>query len=254
MAAVAAAVLWTSPVVAAQPQTPPAPAIPYLSELQRAAAPAAAWIAERAPQVRRPAVVIDVDETALSNWAVVDGRPAAIPPTLELFTTAREHGVDVFFITGRPESMRSTTERDLRAAGYRGYTRLIMKPDDLQYDSYADFKAPQRERLVRQGFTLIANVGDQRSDLTGGFAEREFLLPNPLYRVPCARSGAARPLINGRSRYVAIPGGAAHTAGTEFTQCAAVPTTPYSGPSPPASDWKPLTTIETSGLPRTSIS
>ncbi len=51
-----------------------------------------------------------------------------------------------------------------------------------------------------------------------------------------------------------MPGSAAQVAGTEFTQCAAVPTMPYSGPSPPTSEWKPLTTIVMSGLPRTSIS
>ena len=51
-----------------------------------------------------------------------------------------------------------------------------------------------------------------------------------------------------------MPGSAAHTAGTEFTQCAAVATMPYSGPSPPTADWNPLTEIVMSGLPRTSIS
>ena len=66
--------------------------------------------------------------------------------------------------------------------------------------------------------------------------------------------GAAFPLINGRSSMVRMPGSAAHTAGTVFTQCAAVPTMPYSGPSPTTSEWKPFTVIVTSGLPRTSIS
>jgi hypothetical protein len=32
--------------------------------------------------------------------------------------------------------------------------------------------------------TIVANMGDQPSDLEGGFAERTFLLPNPFYRIP----------------------------------------------------------------------
>jgi hypothetical protein len=28
-------------------------------------------------------------------------------------------------------------------------------------------------------YTIIANIGDQPSDLAGGFAERVFLLPDP---------------------------------------------------------------------------
>ncbi|HEX7427555.1 MAG TPA: hypothetical protein VF328_11535 [Mycobacterium sp.] len=30
----------------------------------------------------------------------------------------------------------------------------------------------------------MANVGDQPSDLDGGFAEQTYLLPNPFYRIP----------------------------------------------------------------------
>jgi acid phosphatase len=31
---------------------------------------------------------------------------------------------------------------------------------------------------------VIANVGDQPSDLDRGFAQRTFMLPNPFFRVP----------------------------------------------------------------------
>ena len=34
------------------------------------------------------------------------------------------------------------------------------------------------------GYSIIANVGDQPSDLLGGHSERDFLLPDPFYRVP----------------------------------------------------------------------
>jgi acid phosphatase len=41
-----------------------------------------------------------------------------------------------------------------------------------------------RAAIEDEGYTIVANVGDQPSDLEGGHAERAFLLPNPFYRVP----------------------------------------------------------------------
>jgi hypothetical protein len=37
--------------------------------------------------------------------------------------------------------------------------------------------------LPRAAAYDIANVGDQPSDLAGGYAERTFLVPNPFYRI-----------------------------------------------------------------------
>jgi hypothetical protein len=34
------------------------------------------------------------------------------------------------------------------------------------------------------GYTIIANMGDQFSDLEGGFSERTYKLPNPFYYIP----------------------------------------------------------------------
>ena len=76
---------------------------------------------------RKPALVLDIDETALSNYAflgdfknilaslaqgAIGGTLPAIAPTLSLYDVARAKGVAVFFITGRPtvfESPRSRT-------------------------------------------------------------------------------------------------------------------------------------------------
>ncbi len=184
----------------------------YLTDLQMAAAPAVAWINEETPRVDRPAVVFDIDETALSNWEaikandfgrVIDGPCDRLPngpcgwrawdlraqstvlqPTMDIFNTARNRGAAIFFITGRDETQRSATERNLRAVGYTGYTQLIMEPPGAQYVSAADFKAPQRAQIEQRGYTIIANIGDQPSDLDGGFSEQTYLLPDPFYRIP----------------------------------------------------------------------
>src|SRR6186997_97152 len=133
-----------APTAIAEPPAPPAPPAPiipppvqpanigdlkftatdyynsgaYLTDLQIAAAPAIAWINEEAPRVARPAVVFDIDETALSNWEALNAndfgqvpegpcntlpqgpcgliawgqraQSTVIQPTMDIFTTARD--------------------------------------------------------------------------------------------------------------------------------------------------------------------
>jgi predicted secreted acid phosphatase len=235
VALVVGALVGFAPTAGAEPPAPPAPIIPppvqpanigdlkfaaidyynsgaSLTDLQIAAAPAIGWITDETPRVDRPAVVFDIDETALSNWEglkandfgrIFNGTCDTLPqgpcgliawdqraqstviqPTMDVFTTAEERGAAIFFITGRDETQRAATERNLQAVGYTGYTRLIMEPIGAHYVSAADFKAPQRQQIEQQGYTIIANIGDQPSDLDGGFSEQTYLLPNPFYRIP----------------------------------------------------------------------
>jgi len=184
----------------------------YDRDLSLVADAARRWISHSSREVRRPAVVFDIDETSLSNWEIIKlddfgrpiggpcepsqdapcgwgawdqlGRDPAIEPALNVFRQARADGCAVFFITGRPESQRSATERNLLEAGFRGYVKLYMVPDGSHFKSAADFKAPIRAELEKSGYTIVANIGDQPSDLEGGHAEKRFLFPDPFYRVP----------------------------------------------------------------------
>ena len=52
------------------------------------------------------------------------------------------------------------------------------------FASAADFKAPERRKIAEQGYSILLSMGDQASDLEGGFAERTFKLPNPVYYLP----------------------------------------------------------------------
>ena len=184
----------------------------YQRGLELVANQAASWIKTHAPGAHQPALVLDIDETALSNWEIIVrddfGRPIAGPadlasagpwgwaawdqlardpaivPTQEVFRVARAANVTVFFITGRPESQRAATERNLRAVGFGDYAKLFMVPNGAHFASAVDFKTPVRIQIERLGYTIIANMGDQPSDLIGGHAEKKFLLPDPFYRVP----------------------------------------------------------------------
>ena len=184
----------------------------YYRDLATIASAAGRWLASAAGTVPRPALVLDIDETALSNWDILRrddfGRPTngscspvldspcgwtewyelgldpAIGPTLEVFRQARALKITVFFITGRTESKRAATEHNLATAGYSEYEQLYMVPNGAHFSSAADFKAPIRAKIEQAGYTIVANVGDQPSDLEGGHANKQFLLPDPFYRIP----------------------------------------------------------------------
>jgi hypothetical protein len=145
----------------------------------------------------KPAIVLDIDETSLSNYAglnaanfsqaglvpgAVGGTDPVIAPTLDLYRLARERGAEAFFITGRPDAIRGPTESNLAAAGYdQGHT-LITKPSGT---TTIEYKSGERARIEEElGFTILVNVGDQDSDLAGGHARRAFKLPNPMYFIP----------------------------------------------------------------------
>jgi acid phosphatase len=175
---------------------------------------AEAWIERRAPHVTRPALVLDIDETSLSNWSVMYhndfayfrsgdcdlnalracGQAAwekseaapAIAPTLALFNAAKAHGIAVFFVTGRRENAEESaaTEDNLRKAGYDGWAGIFMRPPESHEASIAIYKSTARAKIEAQGYHIIANVGDQQSDLALGHAERTFKLPNPFYYLP----------------------------------------------------------------------
>jgi hypothetical protein len=94
--------------------------------------------------------------------------------------------VAVFFITGRREGEddRNWTIRNLQNAGYEGWAGLSLRPKDDHDPSVIPYKSGERAKIAAQGYTIIANVGDQHSDLAGGHAERAWRLPNPFYFIP----------------------------------------------------------------------
>jgi hypothetical protein len=146
----------------------------------------------------KPALVLDIDETSLSNYqnlassnftnavaalavGVINGGDPPIRPTLHLFKAARNNRIAVFFITGRPDNIpggRSRTQSNLKDAGYSGWAGLSLNPGGL---ATVPYKSGERAEIEQRGYRIIANVGDQESDLQGGHADRGFKLPNPFY-------------------------------------------------------------------------
>ena len=180
----------------------------YIPDIRAVTDQAAAYVVKRAAQGGgKLAMVLDIDETSLSDWKEITGlmdfgynegvfnawaqeeQSEPIVPTVDLFRKARAAGVSVFFVSGRPEKLRHATEENLRKAGYDGWTGLDMKSPGYKAPAgvpskTAAFKTMCRCAIEAKGYVIIANVGDQESDLAGGHAERTFKIPNPFYRIP----------------------------------------------------------------------
>lgn len=153
------------------------------------------------PSAKPLAIVLDIDETSLSNYqdmltldfggtladitrAENKGKDPAIKPTLELYQFAKAHNVAVFFITGRTEDARAATIKNLQAAGYTNWNGLILKSPNYHKKSASVYKTEARKALAAQGYDIVLNIGDQNSDLVGGYADKTLKLPNPYYFIP----------------------------------------------------------------------
>jgi hypothetical protein len=160
------------------------------------------------------AIVMDIDETTLSNWCEMKRedfgyigelyRPwevgtqsaTAIPGALRLFNEAHAAGVEVFFITGRPgvsragtagvsEDETAATARNLRAAGFDGWMGLALRNGAEIGMPTIQYKSEERARIAAKGYRIALSVGDQWSDLLGKpQADVSVKLPNPFYFLP----------------------------------------------------------------------
>ena len=145
---------------------------------------------------RRPAVVLDIDETSLSNYPCLDavdfdlsgvatcvtqGRSADIPAARRFVAAAQKRHVTVFFITAAPEGLEASRRANLRKVGYHGRFTVIGRPASDTASSVVPYKSGERRKIERRGYRILVNVGDQRSDLRGGHARARFKLPNRIY-------------------------------------------------------------------------
>ncbi|CAL9530205.1 HAD family acid phosphatase [Streptomyces levis] len=141
-------------------------ALPYLK--QRIAAPKPG---------EKQAVVLDIDNTALETDFGFSYPQPANKPVLEAARYAQERGVAVFFVTARPGIIYSFTEYNLKQTGYRVSGLYVRNFIDL-FKNVADYKTAQRVDIEKKGYTIIANIGNSATDLSGGHAERTFKLPD----------------------------------------------------------------------------
>jgi hypothetical protein len=170
------------------------------------------------PNQGHKAVLFDIDDTTLNtynfeiatnfafnatvNAAYVNSAAfPAVPGMPQLVNYAVSKNYTILFLTGRPESQRAGTVINLANAGYPSVpaNHLILKDysptgTDAPWLSGAacaptcttiQYKSLARKHFEKDlGYNIVANFGDQFSDLTGGFADKTFKVPNPMYFLP----------------------------------------------------------------------
>jgi predicted secreted acid phosphatase len=156
-----------------------------------------------------------------SNWAYNSATNAAyvtgelfppVPGMLQTVTDAAKEGYAIFYLTGRPATQEAATLGNLTSdgigvdAGYPAPTTLndgedglFTKPAVADYPAYltaacsgdpsgscttSHYKTATRAHIESLGYDIVANFGDQYSDLIGGYADTTFKLPNPNYFLP----------------------------------------------------------------------
>ncbi|MEJ3744576.1 HAD family acid phosphatase [Actinomycetes bacterium KLBMP 9797] len=150
----------------------------WLADVTAVAGNAERYLDARLPAAGvRAAIVLDIDNTALVEEYSSD--PVFYPataPILEIAQQAKADGAAVFFVTARPEIIYLWTQHNLGEVGYPIdglYTRAT-----FDFSSNETMKTNARIAIERRGYTIVANIGNNTSDLNGGHAERTFKLPD----------------------------------------------------------------------------
>lgn len=197
------------------------PDSPYAKDLARLDADAKSYIDKAARKARhkgeKPAVVFDVDDTLLlsldyekrynytynsSTWNDYVNRAdrPAVFGSPELVRYAASKGVEVFYNSGLSEAQRAGAVENLKKVGAdvnldAGHMFLKDKANPPAYlkdcatpgtwnCTTVQYKSGTRQHIEDDlGYEIIANFGDQYSDLDGGHADRTYKLPNPTYFV-----------------------------------------------------------------------
>ncbi|MEU6380510.1 HAD family acid phosphatase [Streptomyces sp. NPDC046909] len=165
----------------------------------------------------KPAVVFDIDDTLLlsldyekktnytynsTTWAeyVNKADRPAVFGTPELVQYAESKGVEVFYNSGLSEAQRSAAVANLKKVGadVNLDTDHVFLKDKANPPSYlsacatpgtwtcttVQYKSGTRKHIEEDlGYSIVANFGDQYSDLEGGYADETYKLPNPTYFV-----------------------------------------------------------------------
>ncbi len=171
---------------------------------------------------KKLAVVFDIDDTLLSNYTKFDsynfatgsaaftwlvGPSAAvlpkIPQIVKIMKWAQKKRIKVEMITGRHNNSQTPgqeagapTMANLAAVGIKKPFTVHFRPPQFKADGVtpnipmgsgpaAPYKSKIRKQIEkRKRVTLIASFGDQFSDIEGGYVERGFKIPNPMYQIP----------------------------------------------------------------------
>lgn len=152
----------------------------------------------RVPNVFKPTVIFDVDDTILSDYCkmkdiefgyipklshewVLQADTCVIKYSKKLYDFLRAKGYTIIFLTGRKHDEDVATIKNLTAVGITGFERLIVRSQEEEKLLASEYKLERRKQLTEQGYTIVGSVGDQWSDMSGGYTGYAVKVPNYTY-------------------------------------------------------------------------
>ncbi len=141
-------------------------------------------------------IIIDIDETALSNYDYFKlmgftkgtevafrywkslGHCNVIKPTLSFYKKLIKKGFKVVFISCRGIEIYEQTATNLKKTGYHTFERIALRTQEDTKVPFYTYKKQKRYDLVNEGYEIIACIGDQWSDLEGEHTGIKIKLPN----------------------------------------------------------------------------
>jgi hypothetical protein len=145
----------------------------WRADVRHAMAGGRDYLTRRADRGGRLAINLDIDNTALATRYDA-GRPT--PPVLRFARRAERLDIRVFFNTARHRgegNLRRVAGR-LREVGY-AVDRICGRRHG---EAIVESKQRCRRQFRDRGYTLVANVGNRRTDFVGGGYERRYKLPS----------------------------------------------------------------------------
>jgi acid phosphatase len=150
--------------------------------------------------VPKSAVVFDIDETTLDNYAAIKkigygyekkywdewlekAEAPAIPKVKELYDFLVQKGFKIIFITGKKDYQYNATNKNMKSVGYTEFDTLITRNKDEYKIKSAQYKSQKRKELTDKGYVISGCVGDQLTDCQGENCGIVVKLPNYLYLV-----------------------------------------------------------------------
>ncbi len=218
-------------------------ASPYITEMQHITGGIRAGLQAKydaaAAMGKKPAIVFDADDTTLwtydmevadmkfvfdpvrQDYWVQNKLFPATPSMVSLVNDAQAMGFTVFGLTGRGAAQKDATIGNLKDVGYNAFT------PDTYFTKWAgstppayitcatakcttvEYKAGTRKHIEQDlGYDIVLNVGDQWSDLQGGYADASVKLPNPTYYLPSPNlPGLDEPELAPRTEFTMAPDG-----------------------------------------------
>jgi 5'-nucleotidase (lipoprotein e(P4) family) len=131
------------------------------------------------PSLENKAVVFDIDETVLDNskyaaWMVATGNPwsndtweawckageaDAVPGSLDFADYLAERGINIFYVSNRPQSTTESTIANLKNTGFPS-----ADADHVFLQENTSDKSPRLDKIRALGYEIILFAGDSLED------------------------------------------------------------------------------------------